>query len=225
MRLLSIETSGHTWSIAVQDTGKVLGSSSHPEPQKAASFLMPMIQQLLEKAHLTFQDLEGIAVARGPGSFTGIRVGMSTARGLSFALKCPLFAVDNFEIVYRTLSEKKRQKEAFYILLDTRGSILCLRYFPPSPEKPQAPLYGTAPEIASFLRGKTEKILGDGLDRLEAFWEGLPLLVEKEGLENRAVSLGQYVLTRDSDPLFLECTPLYGPELSLAPSKDVKKDG
>lgn len=211
MCLLSIETSGPQWSVALQDKQEVLASSIHPEPQQAASLLIPVIQNLLTEARLSFQDLKGIAVARGPGSFTGIRVGLSTAQGLAFALKCPLFGVRSFEVVYGTLSEKKRRQEKFHVLLDTKGSLLGLCAFPPFPKPPQDPFYGTAAEIAGQLQG--EKIVGDGLERLSSL--GAHFLEEKGEIFNRAISLGQYVFTQAPDPRLFDLTPLYGPPLSF----------
>lgn len=225
MRLLSIETSGPQWSVAIQDKDTICAASLYAQPQQAASFLIPSIQQLLQETCLDFQDLDGIAVARGPGSFTGIRVGLSTARGLSCALNCPLFALRSFEIVYHTLSMLRQRQEPFYVLLDTRGSLLCLCYFPPAPEKPHPPLYGTVAEIAAYLQGKKEKIVGDGLARLLPFGDKGSFLENTGDLTNRAVSLGRYILTHEPEPAWFDFSPLYGPDLTLKTAEIHKTNG
>src|SRR5262245_54716909 len=103
MRLLALETSGTSGSIAlwtgestVQPTQWILD----PEIRSARS-LAPSVQHALGEMGWKARDLELIAVTTGPGSFTGLRVGVVTAKTLAFALRCPVVGVNTLEIVAR----------------------------------------------------------------------------------------------------------------------------
>jgi len=93
--LLNIETSTKNCSVSIADNGKIVamkelnnGNYSHAE------VLHPFIEDILKEAGMLIEELEGVAVSKGPGSYTGLRIGVSTAKGLSFALNIPLISID-----------------------------------------------------------------------------------------------------------------------------------
>ena len=103
---LAIETSGRNHSVAVSAAGKIIATvdvksflSSTPaegsplEPS-SSSLLMPMIRSVFVEADVQPREIGLISVTKGPGSFTGLRVGVVTAKTLAFSLDCPLVAVD-----------------------------------------------------------------------------------------------------------------------------------
>jgi len=91
--ILSLNTSTKQYSLALLDNKTVLGEYLLSSGPSHFRDLMPGIDDLLEKTHLTPEQLEGITVAIGPGSFTGIRVGLAVAKGLSQGLGIPLVGV------------------------------------------------------------------------------------------------------------------------------------
>ena len=98
MNLLAIETSTENASVAVSFEGKFyseeyLGAQSH------AQCILPAINQLLEKIDITFSDLDGIVFGRGPGSFTGLRVACSLAKGLAYAQNLPVYPVSTLDAI------------------------------------------------------------------------------------------------------------------------------
>ncbi|HIE52797.1 MAG TPA: tRNA (adenosine(37)-N6)-threonylcarbamoyltransferase complex dimerization subunit type 1 TsaB [Armatimonadetes bacterium] len=93
MTILGMETSTPLASVAVLSAQGLLGEVSFRCHQTLAQRLILCLQQLLAEIGLTVADLEGIAVSRGPGSFTSVRVGMATAKGLAQALSLPLVGV------------------------------------------------------------------------------------------------------------------------------------
>ncbi|MCF7805782.1 MAG: tRNA (adenosine(37)-N6)-threonylcarbamoyltransferase complex dimerization subunit type 1 TsaB [Candidatus Marinimicrobia bacterium] len=93
MRLLAIETATDVCSVAVADDGRVIGHSTVTLPRKHSELLSTQIRQLLTNLDIHMDDLEGIAVSVGPGSFTGMRIGVSTAKGLVFESDTALYAV------------------------------------------------------------------------------------------------------------------------------------
>ena len=95
--LLSIDTTGETGSIAlVGDRGLVEEITLH-SPEGFAHVLFPAIEQLLSRHALTFESLDGFASASGPGSFTGVRVGLTAVKGLAEATRRKLVAVSNLQ--------------------------------------------------------------------------------------------------------------------------------
>ena len=99
MNLLVIDTAANLCAACIYDTsaGRELGRSVRDIGKGHAEVLMDVIAEALGAASLAFSDIGAIAVAAGPGSFTGIRVGVSVARGLALALKAPATGLTTLE--------------------------------------------------------------------------------------------------------------------------------
>ena len=97
MRILGIETSTPVCGVALVDSEWVVAEYTLDAGVGHAERLLPMVRRILEDAGLQPSDLDGVAVAAGPGSFTGLRIGMSTAKGLCLASDLPLLAVPTLE--------------------------------------------------------------------------------------------------------------------------------
>jgi tRNA threonylcarbamoyladenosine biosynthesis protein TsaB len=97
--ILSLETSTDACSVALHADKKLLGQAEIHQPQSHAARLAPMIEQVIHEAGLNLKDIGAVAVAKGPGSYTGLRIGTSTAKGLCYALNVPLIAVGTLELL------------------------------------------------------------------------------------------------------------------------------
>lgn len=97
MRVLAVETSTLSGGAALLDSERVVGEYTLDVRIAHSERLMAAIDQLLTDAGWTARDLEGIAVSVGPGSFTGLRVGLSTVKGLALALSIPVAAVPTLD--------------------------------------------------------------------------------------------------------------------------------
>lgn len=93
MKLLAIETTGAKASVALVDELGTVTVQGSDETMNHLQHLIPMIQQLMTNCALSINDISGILVSEGPGSFTGIRIGMATAKALAQALKVPIVGV------------------------------------------------------------------------------------------------------------------------------------
>ena len=117
--LLNLETATTNCSVSIAKNGKLLflkelnsGSYSHAEQ------LNIFIQEALDGVSLSFSDLDAVAVSKGPGSYTGLRIGVSTAKGLCFSLDIPLIAIATLESMAHQI---KRETYNFVIpALDAR---------------------------------------------------------------------------------------------------------
>ncbi len=97
--ILSLETSTTVCSAALHHDGNLLGSKELLTPQSASSQLAPIIDQLLKDSKISSKEINAVAVASGPGSYTGLRIGVATAKGLCFALQIPLIAINTLELM------------------------------------------------------------------------------------------------------------------------------
>ncbi len=99
MRLLAIETSTWLASVAATDKGEVLAEEEVFTRGQHASVLLPAIRDVLKRAGIGVEELDAVAVSVGPGSFTGLRVGLSVAKALAYARKMPVLGIPTLTVV------------------------------------------------------------------------------------------------------------------------------
>lgn len=110
--ILLIETSQTTCSVALTcDKTEECAEWVVSEPMQHATQLPVMIQQAIERAKQGWMHIDAIAVSGGPGSYTGLRIGVSTAKGLAYATGVPLIAVDTLEVMAYEMRERIAQEE------------------------------------------------------------------------------------------------------------------
>ncbi len=115
--LLSIETSTLGCSVALHEQGRLLHSIETQVPQSASSQLAVMIQNVIRQSEKIRSELKGVVVTAGPGSYTGLRIGVATAKGLCYALGIPLVSINTLELLaYQFIKSKK---------WDVSKSLLC----------------------------------------------------------------------------------------------------
>jgi tRNA threonylcarbamoyladenosine biosynthesis protein TsaB len=95
--LLTIQTAMPAGGLAISDGDHLLAEINLDVRRTATEWLLPSIEDLLFKANLAKGDIDGIGIVLGPGSFTGLRVGLATAKGLSLAAGCPLLGVSSLQ--------------------------------------------------------------------------------------------------------------------------------
>lgn len=118
--ILSLETSTDVCSVALHDNKMPLADAVVREAQVHASRLAPMIDEILQTAHLRSSDIEAVAVTSGPGSYTGLRIGTSTAKGLCLALNVPLLAVGTLELLAYQASVHNEKEALLCPMIDAR---------------------------------------------------------------------------------------------------------
>lgn len=97
MRILTIDTAGFTEIVGVADGGTVLASVETPAGRGQERTLLAAVDEMLAAAGVTVDDLDGIAVSIGPGRFSGLRVGLATAKGLAAPVGCPVWGIPTLE--------------------------------------------------------------------------------------------------------------------------------
>ncbi|MCP4975537.1 MAG: tRNA (adenosine(37)-N6)-threonylcarbamoyltransferase complex dimerization subunit type 1 TsaB [Maribacter sp.] len=117
--ILNLETATTNCSVSLAQDGGILAIREHNTPNYSHSEqLHVFIQEVLKKASLDMNDLDAVAVSKGPGSYTGLRIGVSAAKGLCFALDIPLISIPTLSI----MAEQAKDSKTDYIIpvLDAR---------------------------------------------------------------------------------------------------------
>lgn len=97
--ILSLETSTDVCSVALHDEEKLISQAEIHEPQSHGAQLALLIDQIIRTAGLSFREINAVAITKGPGSYTGLRIGTSTAKGLCYALDIPLIAIGSLDLL------------------------------------------------------------------------------------------------------------------------------
>ena len=119
--LLNIHTATENAIVNICDGPKVLSTLANSDPKQHASFLHTAVHQILHANDIKPKDLKAIGVTGGPGSYTGIRVGLATAKGLCYALDIPLLLFNTLEVMAFSAIEHISNTKALYCpMIDAR---------------------------------------------------------------------------------------------------------
>lgn len=128
--ILNIETATKNCSVALAKEGKtILCKEIAEEGYSHAERLHVFIEEIIKEAGISFKDISAIAVSQGPGSYTGLRIGVSAAKGLCYALGVPLIAVDTLQVL---ASQAKVSNGLIVPMLDARRMEVYSAIFTPA---------------------------------------------------------------------------------------------
>ena len=100
--ILCIETATNVCSVALADKGKLIGLKESAIDKSHASLLTVFTEELMQENNIKVSDLDAVAVSKGPGSYTGLRIGVSAAKGLCYGADIPLISVNTLESMFHT---------------------------------------------------------------------------------------------------------------------------
>ncbi|MBC7935797.1 MAG: tRNA (adenosine(37)-N6)-threonylcarbamoyltransferase complex dimerization subunit type 1 TsaB [Rhizobacter sp.] len=119
--LLHIDTASPVASVSIAKDGIVIGCKENKLVNEHASFLQPAIQSMIKDARVAITELDAIAVANGPGSYTGLRVGLASAKGLSYALSKPLITIGTLPLMAHAAAGAEKNENILYApMIDAR---------------------------------------------------------------------------------------------------------
>lgn len=127
--LLAFDTAGTACSAAVWRDGAIRARHFETMSRGQSERLVPMIEAVMAEAGIAYPALDAIAVTRGPGGFTGVRIGLATARALALACARPVIGVSNFEAVAAAVSEDERRGRRLAVVIDAKRSDLYVQAF------------------------------------------------------------------------------------------------
>jgi tRNA threonylcarbamoyladenosine biosynthesis protein TsaB len=177
MKILGLETSTAVCSVGLYLDGEPGIERSVRESHIHSEKLLTLVQEVLRSGQIGMEELDAIAVSIGPGSFTGLRIGLSTAKGLSFALDKPLVAVSTFEAIAEAARRKFQAHGTIVVLIDAKKEEWYIGRF----HALKAGVIGSGPVAV--------KSLGEALSALKGKESGL-ILTDKVDEIQRALDIG-----------------------------------
>lgn len=177
MKILLIETATAVCSVALCSEDHLLDVQEIEQPNVHASQLTVLINNLMERQHLCMEDLNAVAVSKGPGSYTGLRIGVSVAKGICYALDIPLIAIDTLEAMAKAFigmyADKVDSSTLYWPMIDARR----MEVYTAAYNKYQQVVFPTAAKILdanSFLSLRPYPIylFGSGADKFKELYAG-----------------------------------------------------
>ena len=172
-RIILIETSTSLCSTALVEDGVVVCERLSEEPRAHASMTAPYVSEMLKERGLKVSDCSAVAVSKGPGSYTGLRVGVSTAKGLCFGAGIPLIAIGTLDtLVWQAVDEGLVPDGCKYIIpmIDARRMEVYTGIFTPD-GKQLTPTVAQIIDEDSFkeqLKEGPVLFIGDGVEKCES---------------------------------------------------------
>lgn len=166
--ILNIDTATNIGSVCLSKDGQVLQTLVNDQQQDHAATMTLFIQQLMQEHQLTPTQLDAIAVSAGPGSYTGLRVGVATAKGLCYAWEKPLIAVSTLQQMTWGMLSQTRDEQCLYApMLDARRMEVYTAVYTAQLDEvipPQA-LILSPTSYAEQLAGKRVCFFGNGSEK------------------------------------------------------------
>ena len=217
--ILNIETSTDVCSVALTSEGQVLDHRENYEGQTHATLLSQYVKDMLDYARSRELKLDAIAVSIGPGSYTGLRIGLSEAKGLAFGLQVPLIGVNTLQLL--TVSTMfnhfiEDDNLLFVPMIDARRMEVYTAAYTPALDavlEPQAMILDEHSFEAFLEQGYSLVLMGNGSDKARQvlsrdgvkFIEGIkPVAVDMLALAERAYRAGDFIDVAYSTPLYLK---------------------
>jgi tRNA threonylcarbamoyl adenosine modification protein YeaZ len=169
MRLLAIDTALAACSAAVYDAGsrELLALESLEMVRGHAEALLPLVARVMQAAQSRFVDLQRVAVTTGPGSFTGLRVGISAARAIALASGFPAIGVTTLEAYAAPYFDL--EEGAVAVAIDARHRHVYLQVFGADGRTLVAPQVASLAEAVAAARGAA-RVIGSGAPLIAAAW-------------------------------------------------------
>lgn len=170
MRILAIDTALAACAAAIYDTdAPLLTFESLAIERGHAEALMPLIARVVDKAGVEFSALDRIAVTVGPGSFTGLRVGIAAARGIALATGKPAIGLSTLAAYAAPLIERN-ESCAIVSVIDARHGHVYLQIFGIGGQTLMPPRYAAIDEAIRAATTRPVRIVGSGADLLASHW-------------------------------------------------------
>ena len=178
--ILCIETSTAVCSVALVENGNVIALRESLDGQNHAEKITIFIDEIMKETNVVYKDLDAIAVSMGPGSYTGLRIGVSTAKGFCYALEKPLIAVDTLAamahgfISQQTTDNSQQTLSTVYCpMIDARRMEVYTAFFNEKLER-TSDTEALVIDENSFMELKQNNhlyLFGDGADKLATLFE------------------------------------------------------
>jgi tRNA threonylcarbamoyladenosine biosynthesis protein TsaB len=151
--ILLIDTSAQKCAIGLVTDGVLVQSLQHDDQQSQAAVINTMIQTLCDTHHFQLADLSAVAVCSGPGSYTGLRIGLAAAKGIAFALNKPLILQHKLEILAQQFINLNDNYWHYAILIAARQGEFFFAIYDADMEIIHTPIHATTDGVRNLLKG------------------------------------------------------------------------
>ena len=202
--ILNIETSTTLCSVAISVNGKVVAFKEEDKGYTHAENLHVFIEKVLTEAKLTPKDLNAVAVGSGPGSYTGLRIGVSAAKGLAYALNIPLIAVNSLQIMANSAIKKNKENDLYCPMLDARRMEVYCALFNKDLEfvKETSAQIVSEEEFSFFTNEKPVCFFGDGMPKCKFILEKIPNSYFLDNIKPSAIALSDLSYSKFTNSQF-----------------------
>jgi tRNA threonylcarbamoyladenosine biosynthesis protein TsaB len=166
MNILAFETGNFSFSAALLCEEKVLVDECLGVERGQDRILISLLSKMLEKAGLTFKDINLIVTTTGPGSFTGLRVGLAAAKGFHLALKVPIMGISSFKWYCQSLLQKNKDSKNILIALESKREEVFCQLFDSKGEPLKPPVCLLPSEVSVYCPEGPLILAGNGACRL-----------------------------------------------------------
>lgn len=221
-RILCLGTATHLCSVAVCDGVRVLASRDEEDRTRYthAEHLHGFVEAVMREAGLAMRHLDAVAVDVGPGSYTGLRIGVSAAKGYCYALGIPIIGIGTLEILAAAVSRAAAAigpggDDVLHPMVDARR----MEVFAGDP--PHGVVL-SGEWVAGLDPSKRHFVFGDGADKATELWMGQPHVIHVPGIRPLAsamvaVAQQRFDAARFDDLAYL--VPIYGKEPNVTPPR------
>jgi len=221
--ILSLDSTTSVCSVAVHSKGALVGSKLTTTPRAASSQLLIEARELLKKYGISTGELDAVAVSSGPGSYTGLRIATSSAKGLCFALNIPLVSVNSLLVLAKAaIGNSKsdlycpmldaRRLEVYTMLMDQNLAEV----------EPVQALVLDSNSFSNYLDKATVSFFGDGSEKFKAL-ANHPNAIYVDGVLPLAENLGALAWTKYANQVFEDLgnfEPMYLKDFLVKKPKD-----
>ncbi|WP_026899306.1 tRNA (adenosine(37)-N6)-threonylcarbamoyltransferase complex dimerization subunit type 1 TsaB [Daejeonella oryzae] len=204
--ILLLETATSSCSVALAENGNVLACKELNEQNVHASHITLFIEEVMNSAGKRYSDLNAIAVSKGPGSYTGLRIGVSTAKGLCFALDIPLISVNTLEAMAdgaRAIINSGNSELLFSPMIDARRMEVYTALYSSDLKEinPVKALILEENSFSEFLDNKQIVFFGNGAEKCKPLYSSYEHAIFLD-YENSASDLNQLALQKYKSQIF-----------------------
>lgn len=196
--LLSLETATTTCSVALHRDDQLLAVQDFHLDKSHSSILHPLVRDMLQYCDVDRKELSAVAISAGPGSYTGLRIGTSAAKGLCFALDIPLLAVDTLEALAFSVNKFNLPKALLCPMLDARRmEVYCqVRDADFREVMPTRPVIVDKNSFSDYLEANDIWFFGNGSAKCRSLLEASPHAFFIDNIRPSASAVGALALQK-----------------------------
>ena len=224
--ILGVETSTRSGSVALVKGGQLIGLQHYQIDKSHSALLHEMIDQMINNAGFTLNDLKAIAVSEGPGSYTGLRIGVSAVKGLCYALDLPMIAIHTLEAMAFQVNKYTAEKTLLCPMIDARRMEVYAAVWDSQMNliTPTAPVIVDENSFAELLSADQVLFFGDGSnkckkvirsDRAHFLQDIVPLASDIALMAESKFENQQFVNMVSFEPYYLKEYRIIAPKTSV----------